>query len=98
MPAFLPRRRQVALALFLWISGAVVASGYEAVMTGGDAPGSAPSAMPRPALTLSGTEAIKRAVAAGAGVAVVSRLAVEDELAAGKLALLTARYPVAGGA
>jgi DNA-binding transcriptional LysR family regulator len=46
-------------------------------------------AVPPPALTLSGTEAIKRAVTAGAGVAVVSRLAVEDEIAAGRLVALT---------
>ena len=40
------------------------------------------------ALTLGHTEAIKRAVAAGLGVAVVSQLAVADEAAAGRLAVV----------
>jgi DNA-binding transcriptional LysR family regulator len=40
----------------------------------------------RPALVLASTEAIKRAVMAGLGVAVVSALAVETELATGQLA------------
>ncbi len=40
----------------------------------------------KPALTLASTEAIKRAVAAGLGVAIVSRLSVQNELAAGRLA------------
>jgi DNA-binding transcriptional LysR family regulator len=40
----------------------------------------------RAAMTLGSTEAIKRAVIAGVGVAVVSRLAVAADLAAGKLA------------
>jgi DNA-binding transcriptional LysR family regulator len=40
----------------------------------------------RPAMTLGSTEAIKRAVAAGVGVAVVSRMAVAAEILAGKLA------------
>ncbi len=40
----------------------------------------------RPAMTLGSTEAIKRAVAAGIGVAVVSRLAVASEILAGNLA------------
>lgn len=40
----------------------------------------------RPALTLGSTEAIKRAVAAGVGVAVVSRMAVAGEILGGKLA------------
>lgn len=42
--------------------------------------------MPSPALTLSSTEAIKLAVIAGAGVAFVSRLAVEEEIMAARLA------------
>lgn len=41
-----------------------------------------------PALTLGSTEAITRAVAAGAGLAVVSRLALTLELETGRLALL----------
>ena len=41
-----------------------------------------------PAMSLGGTEAIKRAVAAGAGISLVSRLAVTGELAAGTLVLL----------
>ena len=42
----------------------------------------------RPLMSLGSTEAIKRAVAAGAGLAVVSRLAVGLELETGRLALL----------
>lgn len=45
--------------------------------------------VPPPALTLSGTEAIKRAVMAGAGVAFVSRLAVEEEIVSGRLVALS---------
>jgi len=45
-----------------------------------------------PVMALPTTEAIKRAVAAGVGVAIVSRLAVELELKARRLALV----PVAG--
>jgi DNA-binding transcriptional LysR family regulator len=41
-----------------------------------------------PVMSLGSTEAIKRAVAAGAGVAVVSRLALSLELETGRLALL----------
>lgn len=41
-----------------------------------------------PAMSLGSTEAIKRAVASGVGVAIVSRLAVELELHAKKLALV----------
>jgi DNA-binding transcriptional LysR family regulator len=41
-----------------------------------------------PIMSLGSTEAIKRAVAAGVGVAIVSRLAVSLEVAAGRLALL----------
>ena len=41
-----------------------------------------------PAMSLGSTEAIKRAVAAGAGISLVSRLAVASELAAGTLILL----------
>jgi len=41
-----------------------------------------------PSMSLGGTEAIKRAVAAGAGISLVSRLAVTSELAAGTLVLL----------
>lgn len=43
---------------------------------------------PRVAMSLGSTEAVKRAVAAGAGVGIVSRLTVESELAAGTLALV----------
>jgi DNA-binding transcriptional LysR family regulator len=46
----------------------------------------------RAAMALGSTEAIKRVVAAGVGLAVVSRLAVDAECAAGTLAVL----PVAG--
>jgi DNA-binding transcriptional LysR family regulator len=42
-----------------------------------------------PALMLDSTEAVKRAVAAGLGVAIVSRLAIETELAAKTLRVLT---------
>ena len=42
----------------------------------------------RPLMSLGSTEAIKRAVAAGAGLAVVSRLALSLELETGRLALL----------
>ncbi len=53
----------------------------------------------RPAMSLGSTEAIKRAVAAGVGLAVVSRLAVELELRAGilaevKVTALTLRRPL----
>jgi DNA-binding transcriptional LysR family regulator len=41
-----------------------------------------------PTMSLGSTEAVKNAVAAGLGVAIVSRLAVELELSAGHLALL----------
>jgi len=41
-----------------------------------------------PVLSLGSTEAIKRAVAAGMGVAILSKLAVEDELRAGALKTL----------
>lgn len=41
-----------------------------------------------PMLSLANTEAIKRAVAAGLGVAIVSRLAIDTELAAKRLAIL----------
>ena len=40
---------------------------------------------PRVSMSLGGSEAIKRAVAAGAGYALISRLAVEKELASGEL-------------
>ncbi|MBV9272886.1 MAG: LysR family transcriptional regulator [Verrucomicrobia bacterium] len=46
----------------------------------------------RPPLILGSTEAIKRAVAAGLGVAIVSHLTIQTELAAGQLAIL----PLAG--
>lgn len=42
----------------------------------------------KPAMSLGSTEAIKRAVAAGAGISLVSRLAVSDELDSGTLVLL----------
>ena len=42
----------------------------------------------RPPLVLGSTEAIKRAVAAGLGVAIVSHLTIQTELAAGQLAIL----------
>jgi DNA-binding transcriptional LysR family regulator len=42
----------------------------------------------RPALTLSHAEAIKRAVIAGAGLAIVSSLTIAQELAAGTLAVI----------
>jgi DNA-binding transcriptional LysR family regulator len=42
-----------------------------------------------PAMALGSTEAIKNVVAGGAGVAIVSRLAVESELSTGRLAALT---------
>ena len=41
-----------------------------------------------PSMSLGSTEAIKRAVAAGAGISLVSRLAVSSELAAKTLVLL----------
>jgi DNA-binding transcriptional LysR family regulator len=44
---------------------------------------------PRIALELGSTEAIKQAVAAGLGVAIVSRAALADQLALGKLKILT---------
>ena len=43
------------------------------------------SLAPREAMALASTEAIKRAVAAGAGIAVVSALTVQHELASGEL-------------
>jgi DNA-binding transcriptional LysR family regulator len=46
----------------------------------------------RPAMALGSTEAIKRVVAEGVGLAIVSRLAVQAECAAGTLAIL----PIAG--
>jgi DNA-binding transcriptional LysR family regulator len=46
----------------------------------------------RPVLSLASTEAIKRAVAAGLGVAIVSRLAIELEVMAGRLV----EVPLAG--
>jgi DNA-binding transcriptional LysR family regulator len=44
---------------------------------------------PTPAFSLGSPEAIKRAVAAGLGVAIMSRLAVADELRAGRLVTVT---------
>jgi DNA-binding transcriptional LysR family regulator len=44
-----------------------------------------------PTLTLASTEAIKRAVAAGIGVAVVSSLSIQTELATGQLAILNVK-------
>ena len=44
----------------------------------------------KPTMSLGSTEAIKHAVAAGVGVAIVSKLAVSLELAAGKLKLIRA--------
>jgi DNA-binding transcriptional LysR family regulator len=44
-----------------------------------------------PVMSLGSTEAIKRAVIEGVGVAIVSRLAVEAELAAGRLVELPVR-------
>jgi DNA-binding transcriptional LysR family regulator len=53
----------------------------------------------QPVLTVSSTEAIKQAVMAGLGVAMVSKLAVRTEVAAGQLAVLAVkglsiRYPI----
>jgi DNA-binding transcriptional LysR family regulator len=45
---------------------------------------------PRRTLELGSTEAIKQAVAAGVGVAIVSRAATRDQLAAGTLVILQA--------
>lgn len=45
----------------------------------------------RPTMTLGGTEAIKRAVLCGAGLAMVSRLALDLELQTGKLAMVPVR-------
>ncbi len=42
----------------------------------------------RPAMSLASTEAIKRAVAAGVGVAIVSELAIRNEIASGQLVVL----------
>ena len=42
----------------------------------------------QPVMSLGSTEAIKRAVAAGMGVAIVSRLAISAELQAGRLAII----------
>lgn len=54
------------------------------------------SVVPIPALSLGSTEAVKRAVIAGAGVAIVSRLAVTLELASGALGLLPVKgLPIA---
>lgn len=44
-----------------------------------------------PAMALGSTEAVKNAVAAGVGVAIVSRLTVEQELASGRLLLIDVR-------
>lgn len=44
-----------------------------------------------PVLSLANTEAIKRSVAAGLGVAIISRLAVESEIAAGTLKVVPIR-------
>ena len=45
----------------------------------------------RIALRLSSTEAIMRAVAAGLGVAIVSRAAIEDQVALGRIVVLKLR-------
>jgi DNA-binding transcriptional LysR family regulator len=45
----------------------------------------------RPAFTLANTEAIKRTVTAGIGVAIVSSLAIQTELATGQLAVLNVK-------
>ena len=45
----------------------------------------------RPPMVLGSTEAIKRAVAAGLGVAIVSHLTIQAELASGQLAILPLR-------
>ena len=42
----------------------------------------------KPVLSLAGTEAIKRAVIAGVGIAIVSRLAIGCELQFGSLAII----------
>ena len=42
----------------------------------------------RPVMSLGSTEAVKRAVASGIGLAIVSRLAIESELKAGTLAIV----------
>lgn len=47
----------------------------------------------RPALTLGSTEAVKSAVAAGLGCAIVPRLTIDLELAAGRLALVKLAGP-----
>ena len=47
--------------------------------------------LPRAPLVLGSTEAIKRAVAAGLGVAIVSHLTIQNELASGQLARLPVR-------
>jgi DNA-binding transcriptional LysR family regulator len=44
-----------------------------------------------PAMSLGSTEAVKNAVAAGVGVAIVSRLTVEQELGSGRLLLIDVR-------
>jgi DNA-binding transcriptional LysR family regulator len=53
----------------------------------------------KPVLTVGSTEAIKQAVIAGFGVAMVSRLAIQTEIAAGllvelKVKGLAIRYPI----
>jgi DNA-binding transcriptional LysR family regulator len=45
----------------------------------------------RPSMVLGSTEAIKRAVAAGLGVAIVSHLTIQTEIASGQLAILPVR-------
>jgi hypothetical protein len=45
----------------------------------------------RPPMVLGSTEAIKRAVAAGLGVAIVSHLTIQTEVASGQLAILPLR-------
>jgi DNA-binding transcriptional LysR family regulator len=45
----------------------------------------------KPAFTLANTEAIKRTVTAGIGVAIVSSLAIQTELATGQLAILNVK-------
>lgn len=47
----------------------------------------------RPAMTLGSSEAIKHAVAQGLGIACLSRTVVRDQVAAGRLTVLTTRLP-----
>ncbi|HET8655750.1 MAG TPA: LysR family transcriptional regulator [Longimicrobiaceae bacterium] len=54
----------------------------------GEAAMKAAGLVPRRTLEVGGTEAIKQAVAAGLGVSLVSRAAIGDQLALGKLAIL----------